>query len=104
MSLVAKSDCSDDSSIQSGVLDTGNDIIDLDAVDGNVYDGTVHAIGGTVHDKGNVAVYAKEDAYQRELMKCGDERGLTVWYDKDQMWRTFRGRRFWWMTVTNGSL
>ena len=90
--LVAKSDC-DDSSTQS-VLDTGGDILDLDTDNGNAYEGNAHAIGGTVRDKGNVAVYAKEDAYQRELMKCGDDRGLTIWYDKDQMWKTFKEKTF----------
>ena len=93
MPLCAKSDCGDMySSTQSGILGTGSNVINLDAVDELC---TVkRVIGGTVNDKGNVAVYAKEDAYQRELMKCGDERGLSIWYDKDAMWRTFKEQTF----------
>ena len=89
----AKSDCDDMySSTQSGILGTGSDIICLDAVDKLC---TVRrVIGGTVTDRGNVAVYAKEDAYQRELMKCGDERGLSTWYDKDAMWKKFKEETF----------
>ena len=51
-------------------------------------------IGGTVSDKANVAIYAKEDSYLRELLKCGDERGLTVWYDKDAMLNEFKKQTF----------
>ena len=89
----AKSDCDIMySPTQSDVLGTGSNVVNLNVVDGLC---TVkRVIGGTVTDKGNVAVYAKEDAYQRELMKCGDERGLSTWYDKDAMWKKFKEETF----------
>ena len=93
MPLCAKSDCGEMySSTQSGILGIGSSVINLDADDELC---TVQrVIGGTVSDKANVAVYAKEDSYLRELMKCGDEHGLTVWYDKDAMWNEFKKQTF----------
>ena len=93
MPICAKSDCEElYSSTQSGVLGIGSDIIDLDA--DNVFGTIKKVIGGTVSDKANVAIYAKEDSYLRELLKCGDNRGLTVWYDKDAQWNEFKKQTF----------
>ena len=57
---MAKSDCGCDSSIQSGVLDTGSDINDLDGVDG---------LSAVERE------YDKENANQRKLVKGDNERG-----------------------------
>ena len=59
----------------------------VEAVIGRLYTGHHGNVGGIQMDKQNVAIAAKEQSMLEDLMRVPDERGLTVWSDREAQWQ-----------------